>query len=706
MFSSFFNLFSTENHAENNREHNTEHNPEMAQLVDTFSMAYDKKKIVFSDVNTMTLVEAHQAILDVGETDDDSKKINLGYTHFLHAMTKSIEYCVGVCEFWGKRDGQEDAVSGALLDAASAHFSLQQWLQLIIATCAEVEAMTKDLFDEAGKYQGSCFNGNIVIGDTIININSGDSESFLINVDEDIAQTKRINQLHNGYNSNEIARVKQAGGSISYGRVNGQLAVTRAFGDNQFNSKNEIVSHQPEIMTAQASKTGMDYLVIACDGLREGLIKLLSFDEIKERGRLLKEKILLAIAETDLDQTKWKECESEVIKSLQKKASHKQKSIDEILKKENTSIEKLVKMQLIADYLKENSLDLYNLAKNQLVDEMLAKVMHDFVKRGLTPGEMANELTEMSYKAGSADNISVVVIPVTQIANLTRLNPLFYFVADGHAGSAVSDLLFRRFIQTLKKNIATLLKKLGLQEQGFVDPAASVSNLATTTLTTTQVSLPVIEEEMMLYMEEHTQELLTNMGGIATDKSSLTKITFTDHGCLAFSFANNVDAQCFHYMLRMKDFASLGEIEEKDGLSIVVIGNADEVERYKQECELNAERLSELFNVRNQLLNKLDGYMDRCFESNYQLFYHPEKGAIAFKLKAEITNASLFESLQQIFTPGEIAQFNKIKADLNLAAEEEHQLDFFMNRVIRQSQQANSSSLLSNAERLKSTARM
>jgi protein phosphatase 2C family protein 2/3 len=69
----------------------------------------------------------------------------------------------------------------------------------------------------------------------------------------------------------ETQRITAAGGFVEFGRVNGNLALSRAFGDFDFKKsedlppENQIVTANPEILERQLVD-GDEFIVVACDG--------------------------------------------------------------------------------------------------------------------------------------------------------------------------------------------------------------------------------------------------------------------------------------------------------------------------------------------------------------------------------------------------------------------------------------------------------
>ena len=72
--------------------------------------------------------------------------------------------------------------------------------------------------------------------------------------------------------SGEKARICAAGGFVDFGRVNGNLALSRAIGDFEFKKSAELSPEQqivtafPDVVTHSISNDD-EFLVIACDGM-------------------------------------------------------------------------------------------------------------------------------------------------------------------------------------------------------------------------------------------------------------------------------------------------------------------------------------------------------------------------------------------------------------------------------------------------------
>lgn len=78
-------------------------------------------------------------------------------------------------------------------------------------------------------------------------------------------------RLDTDFHVGEKARINAAGGFVDFGRVNGNLALSRAIGDFEFKKSAELAPEQ-QIVTAFPDVTvheitdDDEFLVVACDG--------------------------------------------------------------------------------------------------------------------------------------------------------------------------------------------------------------------------------------------------------------------------------------------------------------------------------------------------------------------------------------------------------------------------------------------------------
>jgi len=114
--------------------------------------------------------------------------------------------------------------------------------------------------------------------------NAGDSRS-VISVKGEV---KPLSFDHKPSNDTERTRIVGAGGFIEYGRVNGNLALSRALGDFEF-KKNYSLIPQKQVITSDPDVTVHEitsedeFLVLACDGIWDCLTSQQVVDYIRLR---------------------------------------------------------------------------------------------------------------------------------------------------------------------------------------------------------------------------------------------------------------------------------------------------------------------------------------------------------------------------------------------------------------------------------------
>lgn len=132
----------------------------------------------------------------------------------------------------------------------------------------------------------------LVVGDRIVCANVGDSRAILSRRKKALCLSKD----HKPYDDDEKTRIKQAGGLVQAGRVNGNLATSRSFGDFKYkmisnftesfiNPSNgeDIVVSAPDIRVHRIDYTQDEFVIVACDGLYDNLTNQEIVDFVHER---------------------------------------------------------------------------------------------------------------------------------------------------------------------------------------------------------------------------------------------------------------------------------------------------------------------------------------------------------------------------------------------------------------------------------------
>lgn len=99
--------------------------------------------------------------------------------------------------------------------------------------------------------------------------NVGDSEACLVSEEKGDLHAENLTTPHKANDPTEKKRIEDLGGLVFFGRVFGQLAVSRSFGDSKFKkplANADFVSCLPSVQVHQLNPKHK-FLVLACDGL-------------------------------------------------------------------------------------------------------------------------------------------------------------------------------------------------------------------------------------------------------------------------------------------------------------------------------------------------------------------------------------------------------------------------------------------------------
>lgn len=142
----------------------------------------------------------------------------------------------------------------------------------------------------------------------ILVANAGDSRSVLsVN-----GVAEPMSHDHKPVNRDENSRIVAAGGFVEFGRVNGNLALSRAIGDFEFKQNKDlspeaqVVTANPDIISHQTTSED-EFLILACDGIWD----VYSNQQVVDRVRRLigERKSLKQVAEEMIDHCLAPDCE-------------------------------------------------------------------------------------------------------------------------------------------------------------------------------------------------------------------------------------------------------------------------------------------------------------------------------------------------------------------------------------------------------------
>ncbi|GAA5930186.1 PP2C family serine/threonine-protein phosphatase [Sporobolomyces koalae] len=153
--------------------------------------------------------------------------------------------------------------------AANDYFPKKQWNDALKRAFLETDEDLRANPDFRGDPSGCTAVGVIVTPELdLICANAGDSRSVMSVGGE----AKPLSFDHKPTNAAETSRIVAGGGFVEFGRVNGNLALSRALGDFEFKQSQNLPAEQ-QVVTADPdinrhSHTAEDeFIVVACDGI-------------------------------------------------------------------------------------------------------------------------------------------------------------------------------------------------------------------------------------------------------------------------------------------------------------------------------------------------------------------------------------------------------------------------------------------------------
>jgi protein phosphatase 2C family protein 2/3 len=206
----------------------------------------------------ITMEDSHAAVLDLQKTDVSGPTPRKGRLSFFgvydgHGGEK-------VAAFSGE-NVHKILVKQSSFEAGDYGKALQD------AFLATDRAILQD--PRYGDEPSGCTATTAVVSETkIYAANAGDSRTVL----GVRGRAKPLSFDHKPQNEAEKARIQAAGGFVDFGRVNGNLALSRAIGDFEFkrsadlSPEQQIVTSFPDVNVHEISDDD-EFLVLACDGI-------------------------------------------------------------------------------------------------------------------------------------------------------------------------------------------------------------------------------------------------------------------------------------------------------------------------------------------------------------------------------------------------------------------------------------------------------
>ncbi|CAG9310246.1 unnamed protein product [Blepharisma stoltei] len=170
------------------------------------------------------------------------------------------------------------------------NYEIEHWPRQIARSCIECDQLFYETYKAQANSVGSTAVISIILGNRIIVCNIGDSRAVLSRNGAPI----QLSRDHKPTLPDESKRIEENGGNVIFGRVQGKLAVSRAFGDFEFKENQcledeeligELVIAEPEIEIVEINKEIDEFIVLGCDGLFEAFSNDDLISQIRQKIR-------------------------------------------------------------------------------------------------------------------------------------------------------------------------------------------------------------------------------------------------------------------------------------------------------------------------------------------------------------------------------------------------------------------------------------
>jgi serine/threonine protein phosphatase PrpC len=176
-------------------------------------------------------------------------------------------------QFFGVYDGHGGARASSLLALLFPLYILAapEYKSDLTAACHSASmAINEEILrrEKDGHCEGGATAVTLLIrGKKAILSNTGDCRAVMVAKRDKVAQVTQLTTDHKASNDQEKQRIEENGGMVLYvkgvARVNGRLAVARAFGDAELS---QLVIADPEVTVHELHRED-EYIVMASDGL-------------------------------------------------------------------------------------------------------------------------------------------------------------------------------------------------------------------------------------------------------------------------------------------------------------------------------------------------------------------------------------------------------------------------------------------------------
>ena len=228
---------------------------------------------------TFEFTNSNSLGLQVGGSAMQGRRLDMEDSHLAFHINETTT-AFGVFDGHGG-DGASKYISSSFVEILT---STPSWIEFAKSShsqdlskalgeaCFQLDKSLREVQVQSCHHDSSGTTGIIVIVTPthIVAANIGDSRAILVNCAQ--VGFVPLSFDHKPHNEDEHKRIEAAGGYVAYRRVNGDLAVSRAFGDFQFKTRPDLpdeeqaVTCKPEIIVYSRPEEEC-IVLLACDGL-------------------------------------------------------------------------------------------------------------------------------------------------------------------------------------------------------------------------------------------------------------------------------------------------------------------------------------------------------------------------------------------------------------------------------------------------------
>lgn len=147
----------------------------------------------------------------------------------------------------------------------------------------EIDVQLKRKQDGTEDSSGCTAVAAMITPEFVLCANAGDSRCVLGTNNS----TKNMSEDHKPYDEGERRRIENAGGSVQWKRVDGDLAVSRALGDFQYKTRPDLPARDQKVtcypdITIHERTPEDDVLILACDGVWDVMTSTEAVNVVRE----------------------------------------------------------------------------------------------------------------------------------------------------------------------------------------------------------------------------------------------------------------------------------------------------------------------------------------------------------------------------------------------------------------------------------------